>query len=197
MRVPLVMILTFGICICLSAQETPSKLPAKAMALHAEYRKALEKAQESYDDTGKQAAKEYKQELTKLLEIETKNGNLDGAITIRAEIKTLDVLPAPNLKGSPKATLKKALAGTKWNWGDAPLTLQADGQARHPVWDANKLVTRWEVADRRTVVLVIDKGRDSNRLAVLEFSETFDEFRGIDFGGGPLLGKRITGAKDK
>lgn len=42
-------------------------------------------------------------------------------------------------------------------------------------------MTRWEAIDRRTVLLYIEKGRDRDRIAILEFSESLGEFKGFDF----------------
>lgn len=156
------------------------------------HQKALEKAKAAYDEATKQAVEGYKRQLEALVSEETKAGNLDGALAVRNEIKAVTggvAIP----KSGTKADLKKALGGTKWDWGDGTLTLQADGFAKHTNWDPDRSVYRWVAVDRRTAVLILDKGRDSNRLAVFEFSEALDEFKGYDFSRGELATKkRIT-----
>jgi hypothetical protein len=63
------------------------------------------------------------------------------------------------------------------------MTLKPDGSLECKGWD---FVVRWEVIDRRTVVFFIEKGRDTNRVAVLMFAEDLSEFRGFDFHGPKL-----------
>jgi WD40 repeat protein len=80
--------------------------------------------------------------------------------------------------------LRTALAGTRWNWGDSILELKADGSTTHANWDNRfGLTTRWEAIDRRTALLIVEKGRQQNRYAVLEFTEDLSSFTGFDFGG--------------
>ena len=45
------------------------------------------------------------------------------------------------------------------------------------------LVTKWEVVDRRTVVILIEQGRDTNRTITITFSEDLTEFQGFLFNG--------------
>ena len=144
----------------------------------------------------KEASDEYKSQLTQLMDAETKAGKLDAALTVREEIKAVEDT-APKSRVATKAALKKSLENTRWNWADEALILRADGIATHPAWVAGKLVTTWEVVDRRTAIISIAKGRDTNRIAVLEFSETLDEFKGFDFGGGKLESKKRLPALSK
>jgi len=182
-----------------SAYGQPAKPPGQLESVRADYRKVLEKIQVSNDAAVKLAAEDYKRQLVLLLDAETKAGRLDAALLVRDEIANIDASTGPNTKLATKAALKKALGGTKWKWDESPLILQSDGLAKHPGWDASKIVTKWEVVDRRTVILIIEKGRNINRYAILEFSESLDEFKGFDFEQGRLeVKKRLPGSiKDK
>jgi WD40 repeat protein len=82
-----------------------------------------------------------------------------------------------------KDDLRQALADTKWDWGDGILELRADGSVYHPAWNEQfHLAKRWEPIDRRTVLMVVEAGRELNRYGVLEFSEDLSQFTGLDFG---------------
>jgi hypothetical protein len=165
--------------VCLTAAGQPPA-PPKLAAARADYQKTLDKAKAAYDESLKQAASDYRRRLTTLLDEETKAGKLDTALAVRDEIKGVD---EGGRKVATKADLKRALAGSRWAWDESPLVLQADGVARHAGWEANKLTTRWDAIDRRTVILVVEKGRDTDRIAVLEFTESLEEYRGIDHRG--------------
>ncbi|MSR52185.1 MAG: hypothetical protein EXS09_02720 [Gemmataceae bacterium] len=84
------------------------------------------------------------------------------------------------------AELKRDLAKTKWNWGDAELTLEANGIVNHLPWNRANMITFWEAIDRRTAVLKLEVGRVHDRFAVLRFSEDLSQFTGYDFGGGRM-----------
>jgi WD40 repeat protein len=82
-----------------------------------------------------------------------------------------------------KDELREALADTKWDWGDGTLELRADGTAYHKAWvERFHLTKRWEAVDRRTVLMVVEAGRELNRYGILEFSEDLSQFTGFDFG---------------
>jgi WD40 repeat protein len=92
-------------------------------------------------------------------------------------------IPAGDVGAANREALRQSLAGTKWNWGEGLLELRPDGIAYHPVWDQRfHLTNRWEVLDRRTVLIVLVNGRETERYGVLEFSEDLGHFSGSDFG---------------
>lgn len=90
--------------------------------------------------------------------------------------------------------LANRLAGrlndTFWQW-DGPygetILFQADGTVEHAGWTGRGLVTRWEAIDRRTVLLIIDKGRTQDLYAVLMFDEAVSAFAGYNFHYGTRL----------
>jgi hypothetical protein len=88
-----------------------------------------------------------------------------------------------------REALRKQLEGTTWLWGDDKVLVKLDkeGVVRNDLWESQGLVTKWEPIDRRTVFLVVEKGRDNDRYAVLTFTEDLQEYDGYDF----LHGKRL------
>lgn len=180
-RTCILLILVLGACLGRTSRGQSPKLPIKLVAAQTDYQKASDKAQAVYDDAIRQATGIYKRQLTESLVSETKIGNLDAAIQIREEIKKAEEMVSPRSNVSTKAALKKVLMGTRWNWGNKPLVFQADGYANHPDWDSTRSATRWEAIDRRTVVLIVERGRGNDRYAILEFSEKLDEYKGYGF----------------
>ena len=149
--------------------ELPKVAPAAVQQRPALAKKALEVAYE-------QAVKDY---------IKAKMD--DRAAVIETELKAMFSNKAAGAKIRPaevttKEDLQKYLSGTSWIWGDS-FRFKPDGHVEVKDWDSRGLVTKWEAVDRRTVVLTIEKGRDSNRIAVLTFSEKLTEFTGYDFDG--------------
>lgn len=94
-----------------------------------------------------------------------------------------------------KDDLRKFLSGSQWEWGPKEnLTLKPDGDAHNPGWVTREgWSTRWDAVDRRTIVLVIVKGRNTDRLAVLVFSEDLASFDGFGFDSGRL--RKVTPKK--
>jgi hypothetical protein len=190
MRATLRVIVAVAACLGVTAAGQPPKVSLPLAAARADHQKSLDKAQAAHDDAVRAAIDEYKKQLTEALAAETKAGNLDAAVELRDELKRADEAAPPRAPTPPKAALRKALVGTRWNWNGVPMTLHADGYVRNADWEANRLVTRWEAVDRRTVVLVVEKGRARDYYAVLEVSEKLDEFGGYGFDG-----KRLKAAK--
>ena len=82
-----------------------------------------------------------------------------------------------------KELLRVALTGSVWQWGtDGDLVFRKDGYVGHKGWEAGGLVTRWEVLDRRTVMLEIERGREKNIHEILVFSESIGEYTAFGFG---------------
>jgi hypothetical protein len=86
-----------------------------------------------------------------------------------------------------KEQLKKFLAASEWSWEKESVTLKPDGYVRQAGWESRGLITRWEAIDRRTVLFILEKGRGSDRIAVLKFADDFSEYNGYDFVAKPLI----------
>src|SRR5262245_14688589 len=101
---------------------------------------------------------------------------------------------APTPVGAPRADtkqdLQRRLAGSQWEWTGGGLTLKHDGTAELPRSGAGELAARWEAIDRRTAVLLIERGRADDRLAVLQFSEELGELGGYGFDGRRLFTRK-------
>lgn len=82
--------------------------------------------------------------------------------------------------------LKHFLDDTAWAWGDGDMVLRWGGGVEHAGWTKAGLATRWVAIDRRTALLVIEKGRDTNKVAVLMFADDLSGFRGVGFDGIPM-----------
>lgn len=90
--------------------------------------------------------------------------------------------------GNPDANkeLRERLRGTQWQWdggGGEVVTFKADGYIEHEGWTESGLLTRWDVIDRRTVLLRIERGRDRDRYAVLTFNDDMTSYDGYNFHG--------------
>jgi WD40 repeat protein len=92
----------------------------------------------------------------------------------------VEVGPAPP---DTKDDLHQRLAGSRWEWERGkPLVLQEDGYADLPRIDGQpELLVKWEAIDRRTVMLIVEQGRNVDRFAYLQFSEDLNEFTGFNF----------------
>lgn len=86
--------------------------------------------------------------------------------------------------------LGRKLAGTEWEWDSFNLKLLRGGVVGQGGWTKAGLTTRWMAVDRRTVLLQIVRGRDSDKTAVLVFDEKLTQFGGFDFNGDRLTPKR-------
>lgn len=86
--------------------------------------------------------------------------------------------------------LRAALTDTVWQWdggGGETVVFRADGTIAHAGWTERGLVTGWEVIDRRTVLLEIERGRIHDLYAVLMFKDDLSSFDGVNFSGGSRL----------
>lgn len=165
------------------AFQDSGKVPdsARLRTATAEYVRATKAAQaaleKSYDKAVKDATKALNIDLAEAIQAELKETQARAAGP-----KAADKVPAGAPRPAAVATkqdLKRFLSGTEWQWGPG-IKLKPDGYFSHPEWDRDFLI-RWEAIDRRTVLLVVEKGRDHNRYAILTFAEDLTEFRGYDF----------------
>jgi hypothetical protein len=150
------------------AFEAGGKLPASAR---------LKQAATTYQATMRQAARTLEKDFDQTIKDLTKAGKLAQAEAAQAELKELRSRTV-----ATKEDLQKHLSDSVWAWDDG-LKLNADGSTEQRAWQAARLVTRWEAVDRRTVVLWIERGRDSNRTATLVFNEEMTEATGFGFDG--------------
>ena len=86
--------------------------------------------------------------------------------------------------------LKEHITNSLWQWdgdGGEKITFNGKGYVDHPGWTRRRLVTRWEVIDRRTVLLEITSGRTRDCYAALVFNEDISSLEGFNFHGGTRL----------
>jgi hypothetical protein len=93
----------------------------------------------------------------------------------------------PNTSANSK--LARVIADTTWQWDatNERITFGKDGLIRHPGWEERGVVTSWQVIDEHTVLLTIEKGRRTDRYAVLVFSADFTEYAGYNFHGAGMI----------
>ncbi len=90
----------------------------------------------------------------------------------------------------PCRPLREHLRGTKWQWdggGGEVVTFADSGYVEHEGWNKRGLITRWDVVDRRTVLLRIERGRSHDLYAVLKFDDDMTSYNGFNFHGGARL----------
>jgi hypothetical protein len=143
----------------------------------------MKNAVATYQASMKQATaavtKSYEQAVRDL----TKAGKIADAEAVQAGLKEFRTAGGGRVRAFEVATkedLQRHLSDTFWLLGDGT-KLRADGLVENRGWAA--FVTSWKAIDRRTVVLVIEKGRNDNKLAILTFSEDLTHFTGYDFNG--------------
>ncbi|MCP4262534.1 MAG: LamG domain-containing protein [Planctomycetes bacterium] len=86
--------------------------------------------------------------------------------------------------------LRKHLRGTMWQWdgsGGEVVRFVDNGYVKHEGWTRRKLITRWDVIDRRTVLLRIERGRNHDLYALLMFNDEITAYDGFNFHGGSRL----------
>ena len=86
--------------------------------------------------------------------------------------------------------LNQHIRGTKWQWdgnGGEVVVFAANGYVEHEGWTQRGLVTRWEVIDKRTVRLTIERGRTQDKYAFLIFNDDITSYGGINFHRGDKL----------
>ncbi len=170
----------------LDAFENENRLPtsARMKAAVANYQLNMKQAGAALEFTYEQAIKDL-----------TKAGMLAQAEAVQSELKEFrSKVLGNNLRPAEvqtKEDLKQYLGNTTWAV-DMDFTLKPDGSTTQKNWESRGLVVRWEVVDRRTIVLFITKGRNSNLTATYTFSEDLSEFHGFQFDG-----SRVAAAKRK
>jgi hypothetical protein len=108
----------------------------------------------------------------------------DLGLRLAASERTVQTLTTKG--GEDRDWLRKQLAGTTWNWQKvAQFRFRDDGTVQQPSWE-ERVTTRWEPVDRRTVVFFIERGRTTDRIALLSFAEDLQEYSGYDFDGSRL-----------
>ena len=86
--------------------------------------------------------------------------------------------------------LREYLRGTKWQWdgdGGEAVTFADTGYVENVGWDKRGLITRWDVIDKRTVLLRVERGRTHDLYAVLTFNRDMTSYHAFNFHGGARL----------
>ncbi len=105
-----------------------------------------------------------------------------------------DSAPQPLVHSAPSRELTcpagrqlaEHITNSLWQWdgaGGEKITFNANRLVENEGWTARKLVTRWQVIDRRTVLFEIESGRSRDSYAVLTFNEDMSSFDGFNFHG--------------
>lgn len=139
----------------------------------------------TYQQATKLAAAAYEKALDNAVRELTKAGKIAEAEAAQEELKKFRAAhapPKPTVEAATHGELQKALADTTWTL-DGGMKLKADGYVQCKLWESAGLAVKWEAVDRRTVVIVIEKGRDTNRTMAITFSEDLTEFGGFMFDG--------------
>jgi hypothetical protein len=91
----------------------------------------------------------------------------------------------PITQAPPESKLAAAITNTTWGWdlNNERIKFGEDGFIHHQQWEERGLVTSWQVIDEHTVLLTIEKGRRTDRYAILVFTADFTEYAGYDFHG--------------
>jgi hypothetical protein len=90
----------------------------------------------------------------------------------------------------PGRELRLRLRGTRWQWdgaGGEVIVFGDNGYIEHEGWACRDLITRWDVIDRRTVLLRIERGREQDLYSVLVFNEDMTSYGGFNFHGAARL----------
>jgi hypothetical protein len=90
----------------------------------------------------------------------------------------------------PGHELREHLRGTTWQWdggGGEVVVFGDNGYVDHEGWTQRGLVTRWDVIDKRTALLRIERGRADDLYAVLVFKDDLSSYEGFNFHGGARL----------
>lgn len=110
-------------------------------------------------------------------------GRAIEAKRLRDEFAAAPAKPEKATNVQTAAQLQKFLEDTKWDWVEGEAILKWDGKFIVDPFRKGNMDVRWSAVDRRTVLVMIAKGRDKDTLAVLTFSENLDSVRAIGFGG--------------
>lgn len=126
----------------------------------------------------------------KLADALERAGRKEEAAKLRDESKPRPERPAVK-DVQTAADLLRFLEDSVWDWGDGEMKLKWGGSVEHAGWTKAGLVTRWAAIDRRTAVLLIEKGRDTNKVCVLMFDEGIVKFGGVGFDGKPMTEPKL------
>jgi Lectin C-type domain len=161
-------------------------------------------AQDTYQDQVSAARRERVDALKVLFDQAMASKNLDGALALRNMIRAAEdgMLQDRNSAASVNPTLTERvtldgfLPGTAWEWGggtpeskrwnDGRIVFEADGTVTNPNWQGQGQTHRWEVIDRRTILLTFTGGRETGVFAVLRFTEGLDSYTGVGQNGDTL-----------
>lgn len=175
------LLLPFLLCSIAPAQ-SPTTQPTKTAAeIDIEFRAASSIARRECEEKIAVANDERIRELKASLADAMARQDIEGAVKLRDAIKSAGQDGVP-----PRLQLQNSLANRHWTWGNELLRFDDDGTVFNPSWANQKVTTRWVMIDARTVLLVIAKGRKTDRLAVLTFNPQMDTYTGYGFQGDPI-----------
>jgi|GEM_PF-2673992 len=126
----------------------------------------------------------YRLRLLAALDSLTKAGQLDAAVEVRAELATISGIK-PGNQNAP-------IAGQKWEWDKGQVIFARDGfvKSSDGGWEARGLVTSWKHLGNGVLILHIDKGRNDQKIALLQFNPTWTEYSGWSFDGTVIATRR-------
>ncbi len=112
-------------------------------------------------------------------------GLLGYALAKDDDRATSSSLASPIINTPANFKLAGAITDTTWEWdlNGERLKFGKDGLIHHPQWEERGLVTSWKAIDEHTVLLTIEKGRRTDRYAILVFNADFTKYAGYDFHG--------------
>jgi hypothetical protein len=126
------------------------------------YRAALVRAAKARETAVDAARAEYIASLKEQLMEETKKGNLDAAVALRAKVNQVEA------QARAVQSIGKKLSGTKWVIaGGASFQWTEDGTLYHAGRERP-----WTPLDAQRVIVVVASGQ----VAILEFDERFTKF---------------------
>jgi hypothetical protein len=202
---PRSVVIAIGLAVSIAALSTlraqnasPDAAPKTVAEVDARYQSQLARLQRDFDWNVKQLRQERTKQLQALLDRAMEQKDADQVVAIRNLMQASPDVgamsagpPPPRGKVDTASALQRYLADSKWEWGaDDMLVLSRNGIVQDANWQSRGLVTRWEAIDRRTVLMMIDKGRDDNRCAIMRFNETLTGYDAINFEGGAKQNNR-------
>jgi Lectin C-type domain len=161
-------------------------------------------AQDAYRNQVTTARRERLDALKVLFDQALASKNLDGALALRNMIRsTEDEILRDQTSTAPvkaalaeRGTLESFLPGSTWEWGggtpeskrwnDGRIVFEADGTVTNPNWQGQGGTMRWEIVDRRTVLLTSNGGAQNGFFAAFRFSEGLDSYTGVGRNGDTL-----------
>ncbi len=190
-----------GILVCIAgvclAGDAPTTSPnPNSEDVERVFQERLRASERQYSLDVRRAREERVKGLQELQDRAMSSQNLDTALMLREKIKgaEAELSQEPNFQSrrSPQAemaALQSRLNGSLWHWGAEDFVrFEPNGTIANAGWTARGLLTSWKVIDRRTVLLVIERGRVQDRYAILTFTPNIDGYTGYGFEAAKPIG---------